>query len=288
MQEHAASLAPKMEFSRREFVVGGLATAGFALAVQPIQAQSVITTDSNGLVAGEIKIPTTDGSIPGYYARPTGDGVYPVVLVIQEIFGVHQHIQDVCRRFAKLGHLAIAPELYYRQGDVSNFKDYREIIGQVVSKVPDAQVMSDLDAAAAWAGLNHGDTTKMGVTGFCWGGRITWLYTAHNPLIRAGVAWYGQLEGEPSELKPQNPIDLVDQLNGPVLGLYAGKDRGIPLDSVNRMNSALKSSGSVSEIRVYDQSQHGFHADYRPSYDPDAAKDGWQRLQQWFRQHGAA
>ena len=215
MQEHTASFAPKMEFSLREFLVWGLATAGFALAVQPIQARSVITTDSNGLVASEISIPTTYGSIPVYYARPAGEGVYPVVLVIQEIFEVHWHIQDVCRRFAKLGHLAIAPELYYQKGDVSNFKDYLEIIGKVVSKGPDAQVMNDLDAAAAWAGLNHGDTFKMGVTGFCWGGRITWLYTAYNPLIWLGVAWYGQLEGEPSELKPQNPIDLVDQLNGP-------------------------------------------------------------------------
>ena len=158
----------------------------------------------------------------------------------------------------------------------------------MVLKVPDAQVMNDLDAAAAWAGLNHGDTFKIGVTSFCWGGRITWLYTAHNPLIWVGVAWYGQLEGEPSELKPQNLIDLVDQLNGPALGLYAGKDREFSLDSVNRMSAALKSSGSVSEIRVYDQSQHGFHADYRLSFDPEAAKDDWQRLQQWFKQHGAA
>lgn len=288
MQEQLDSLSPRTDFTRREFVATSLAVAGFALAVQPIQAQTVITTDTAGLEAGAIQIPTTDGSIPGYFARPAGDGLAPVVLVVQEIFGVHEHIRDVCRRFAKLGHFAIAPELYYRQGDVSNIADYREILSKVVSKVPDAQVMSDLDAAASWAGLHQGDTTKMAVTGFCWGGRITWLYTAHNPLIKAGVAWYGQLEGQPSELKPRNPVDLAGSLHAPVLGLYAGQDRGISQESVQRMRQALKTAGAPSEIQVYPNSQHGFHADYRPSYDPEAAQDGWQRLQQWFRQHGAA
>jgi len=286
MHEDAVSLLPKTEFTRREFVMTTLA-AGFALAVQPVSAQT-ITTDTAGLVAGEIKIPVAGGELPGYRAMPDKGGPFPVVLVVQEIFGVHEHIRDICRRFAKLGYLAVAPELYARQGDVSKLAEIKDII-PIVSKVPDAQVMSDLDAATAWAQKSgKGNTAKLGITGFCWGGRIVWLYAAHNPKLKAGVAWYGRLVGQPNELQPKNPIDLVAELKAPVLGLYGGDDQGIPLDTVERMRQALKAANNPSEIVVYPNTPHGFHADYRPSYRPEQAKDGWKRLQDWFKKYGAA
>jgi len=287
MHEDAVSLLPKIEFTRREFVVTSLA-AGFALAVQPVTAQT-ITTDATGLVAGEVKIPVADGEIPAYRAMPAKKGSFPVVLVVQEIFGVHEHIRDVCRRFGKLGYLAVAPELYARQGDVSKMTNINEIISQVVSKVPDAQVMSDLDATVAWAGKSsQGDTSRLGITGFCWGGRIVWLYAAHNPKLKAGVAWYGRLVGQSDELHPKNPIDLVPSLKAPVLGLYGGSDPGIPVETVEQMRSALKAANSPSDIIVYPDTPHGFHADYRPSYRPQQAQDGWRRLQEWFKKYGAA
>ena len=286
MHEDAVSLLPKTEFTRREFVVTSLA-AGFALAVQPVSAQT-ITTDAAGLAAGEIKIPVAGGELPGYRAVPDKGGPFPVVLVVQEIFGVHEHIRDICRRFAKLGYLAVAPELYARQGDVSKLAEIKDII-PIVAKVPDAQVMSDLDAATAWAQKSgKGNTAKLGITGFCWGGRIVWLYAAHNPKLKAGVAWYGRLVGQPNELQPKNPIDLVAELKAPVLGLYGGDDQGIPLDTVERMRQALKAANNPSEIVVYPNTPHGFHADYRPSYRPEQAKDGWKRLQDWFKKYGAA
>jgi len=286
MHEDAVSLLPKTEFTRREFVMTTLA-AGFALAVQPVSAQT-ITTDTAGLVAGEIKIPVAGGELPGYRAMPDKGGPFPVVLVVQEVFGVHEHIRDICRRFAKLGYLAMAPELYARQGDVSKLAEIKDII-PIVSKVPDAQVMSDLDAAVAWAQKSgKGNTAKLGITGFCWGGRIVWLYAAHNPKLKAGVAWYGRLVGQPNELQPKNPIDLVAELKAPVLGLYGGDDQGIPLDTVERMRQAIKAANNPSEIVVYPNTPHGFHADYRPSYRPEQAKDGWKRLQDWFKKYGAA
>jgi len=211
------------------------------------------------------------------------------VLVVQEIFGVHEHIKDICRRFAKSGHLAVAPELFARQGDVSKMPDINEIISKVVSKVPDPEVMSDLDAAVAWTQKSgKGDTSKLGITGFCWGGRIVWLYAAHNPRLKAGVAWYGRLLGQPSDLQPKNPIDLVASLKAPVLGLYGGSDQGIPVETVEKMRQALQAAGSKSEIILYPDTPHGFHADYRPSYRPEQAKDGWKRLQEWFKKYGAA
>ncbi|HME90532.1 MAG TPA: dienelactone hydrolase family protein [Myxococcaceae bacterium] len=287
MDEDLQSLGFRNEFSRREFVVTSLA-AGFAVAVQPVSAQT-ITTDANGLVAGEVKIPVAGGEIPAYRAMPASGKSFPVVLVVQEIFGVHEHIKDVCRRFAKLGQFAIAPELYARQGDVSKISDSREIMSKVVSKVPDAQVMSDLDAAVGWAGKSgKGDTSKLGITGFCWGGRIVWLYAAHNPKVKAAVAWYGRLKGEHTELQPSYPIDVAAKIKPPVLGLYGGKDQGIPLESVEEMRTALKAAGSPSEIVVYPDAPHGFHADYRPSYNKEAAQDGWKRLQAWFKKYGAA
>jgi carboxymethylenebutenolidase len=267
-------------------VVTSLAS-GFALAVQPVCAQTVITTDANGLLANEVKIPVAGGQIPGYAAMPASGGPFPTVLVIQEIFGVHEHIKDMCRRFAKLGYFAVAPALYSREGDVSGMSDIQEIISKVVSKVPDAQVASDLDATLAWAkSTGKADTAKLGVTGFCWGGRQVWLYAAHNPDVKAAVAWYGPLKRPGTDLQPKNPIDLVGQLKGPVLGLYGGADPGIPVDSIEEMKKALKAANNSSEIIIYPDTPHGFNADYRPSYRPEQAKDGWTRLQAWFKQHG--
>jgi carboxymethylenebutenolidase len=277
---------PRTHFTRREFMMTTLAT-GFAAAVQPVSASTVVTTDGKGLVAGEVKIPVKDGAIPAYRAQPEGKSGLPTVLVVQEIFGVHEHIRDICRRLAKAGYLAIAPELYARQGDVSKLTSIDDI-RPIVAKVPDAQVMSDLDAAADWAANHGGNPAKLAVTGFCWGGRITWLYAAHNPKVKAGVAWYGRLVGQPSELTPKNPIDVVKDINAPVLGLYGGADAGIPNDTVDKMRAALKAAGKKSEIQLYPDMPHGFHADYRPSYRKEAAEDGWKRLLEWFRTHGVA
>jgi len=287
MHDDLRSLLPKVDFTRREFTVTTLAV-GFALAVQPVSAQT-ITTEAKGLEAGEVKIPVGDGHIPAYRAMPAEGTAFPTVLVIQEIFGVHEHIKDICRRLARLGYLAVAPELYARQGDVSKIKDFGEIISKVVSKVPDAQVMSDLDATVAWAkATGKADTAKLGATGFCWGGRIVWLYSAHNPNLKAGVAWYGRLTGDPDDLHPKNPVDLVADLKAPVLGLYGGADQGIPVASVETMREAIKAANKPCEIVLYPDTPHGFHADYRPSYRKDKAEDGWKRLQAWFNKYGVA
>jgi carboxymethylenebutenolidase len=283
-----ASLLAEQPLTRRQVLVTTLAS-GFALAVRPVHA-ATISTDASGLLAGEVRIPTADGEIPAYRAVPAGGRTkYPVVLVVQEIFGVHEHIKDVCRRFAQAGYFAVAPEMYARQGDVAGLQDIREIMTKVVSKVPDAQVMADLDAALAWAAKTGvADPGRATVTGFCWGGRITWLYAAHNPRLKAGVAWYGRLVGEATELQPKHPVDVAAQLRVPVLGLYGGKDEGIPLDTVERMRGALASGRSKSEIVVYPDAPHGFHADYRPSYREATAKEAWQRALAWFAAHGAA
>ena len=280
------AFTPKTEYSRRDFVMTSLAS-GFAAAVLPVNAQT-ITTDTKGLRAGEVKIPVKDGQMPAYRAMPAGGKNLPVVLVVQEIFGVHEHIKDICRRFAKEGYLAIAPELYARQGDASKYADVAELVKEVVSKVPDDQVMSDLDASAAWAAKNGGNADKMAVTGFCWGGRIVWMYAAHNPRLKAGAAWYGGLVRAGSPLTPTHPIDIVPTLKVPVLGLYGGADAGIPNDTVEKMRDALKKAGSPSEIVLYADTPHGFHADYRPSYRPGEANDAWKRLLVWFRKYGAA
>jgi len=272
---------------RREFIVTHLA-AGFAVAVQPIQ-QTTIKTDSNGLIAGEIKIPVRGGEIPAYHAMPATGSSFPVTLVVQEIFGVHEHIKDMCRRFAKIGHMAIAPEMFARQGDVSKLSDINQILSTVVSKVSDEQVMSDLDAAVAWAEKSgKANTAKLGITGFCWGGRIVWMYSAHNPKLKAGVAWYGRLVGQSNPMTPKNPVDIASMIKAPVLGLYGGKDTGIPQNTVDQMRAALKAANSSSEIVVYPEAEHGFNADYRPTYNKQAAEDGWNRLQAWFKKNGAA
>jgi carboxymethylenebutenolidase len=285
MHADALSLLPKTDFTRRGFVVTTLAS-GFALAVQPVSAET-ITTSSEGLDAGEVEIAVKDGQMPAYRAMPSNGGPFPVVLVVQEIFGVHEHIKDICRRLAKLGYLAVAPELYARQGDVSKETDIQKLLSTVVNKVPDSQVMSDLDAAVAWAkSSGKGDVAKLGITGFCWGGRIVWLYAAHNSDLKAGVAWYGRLTGAADELHPKHPLDIVAELKAPVLGLYGGADTGIPVDSVEKMQKALKDANKPSEIVLYPDTPHGFYADYRPSYRRDQADDGWKRLKAWLRDHG--
>ena len=285
LKEHEKSLFPEPEPSaRRGFIVTTL-TAGFALAVQPVSAQT-IKTDTEGLEAGEVKIPAEGGLMPAYRARPDRGSNLPVVLVVHEIFGVHEYIKDVCRRLAKAGYFAVVPDLYARQGRVDNLESFEEI-RKVVGRVPDAQVLADLDAAAAWAADHGGSADKLAVTGFCWGGRIVWLYAAHQPKLKAGAAWYGQLVArQPSELQPKAPLDLVRELKAPVLGLYGEADQGIPVETVERMRRALKEAGKPGEIILYPAAPHGFHADYRPSYRKEAAEDAWKRMLAWFKQHG--
>ncbi len=273
------------EFTRRKFIATATLATGFALAVQPISAKT-ITTDAKGLIVGAVKIPVADGELPAYRAQPATGSNFPIVLVIQEIFGVHEHIQDVCRRFAKLGYVAIAPELFIRQGDVSKLSSIDQI-RPIVAKVPDAQVMSDLDATVNWAVRSaKGNAERLGITGFCWGGRITWLYAAHRPQVKAGVAWYGRLVGDATPVTPKHPIDIAASLKVPVLGLYGGKDTGIPLETVQQMQARLKTGQSQSEIIVYPDAPHAFFADYRPSYREREASEGWQRLQAWFKRQG--
>ena len=259
--------------------------AKFAAAVQPVAASTLIATDSQNLAVGEARIPVAGGELPVYWARPQANKHAPVILVVQEIFGVHEHIRDICRRLAKQGYYAIAPELYFRQGDVAKLASIDEI-RPIVAKVPDAQVLADLDAAAAWAGSQGADAERLGLTGFCWGGRIAWLYAAHQPKLKAAVAWYGRLSGDSDPLHPQNPLELAAAIKPPVLGLYAGQDQGIPLASVQQMQAALKKAGSHSRIDVYPDAPHAFHADYRPSYRKEAASDGWNKLLAWFAESG--
>lgn len=272
--------------TRRGFLISTLAT-GFALAVRPTWAATIVT-DSAGLTEGEIRIPTGEGDIPGYRAMPSEGRAFPAVLVVQEIFGVHEHIKDVCRRLAKSGYLAVAPELYARQGDVSRLSEIDEI-RKIVARVPDAQVLADLDATVAWikaSGTGH--IENLGITGFCWGGRIVWLYAAHSAQVKAGVAWYGRLVGKANELQPTQPLDIAANLKAPVLGLYGGSDQGIPLETVEQMKQALRAADSPSTIIVYPDTPHAFYADYRASYRKEAAEDGWSRLLAWFKEHGIA
>jgi len=284
----AATLGDKHmsgSLSRRGFLVTSLAT-GFALASSPLLAQA-ITTSSRGLIAGEVSVPVADGSMPAYRAMPAKPGKHPTIVVIQEIFGVHEHIKDVCRRLAKLGYYAIAPELFARQGDVSKMTDIGEILSQVVAKVPDAQVFADIDASIAFAKASgHADTRKLGTVGFCYGGRMVWLYSQHNPAVKAGVAYYGLLSGLKSDIKPKDPIDIGAELKVPVLGLYAGTDSFIPDTVVDQMRAELQKSGSGSDIVVFPGLNHGFNADYRPTYDKAAADYAWKLARDWLKDHG--
>lgn len=274
------------ELSRRGFVASSLAT-GFALSVQPVSAQT-IRTDANGLVAGEVKVPVAGGAIPAYRAMPDKSGPFPAVLVVHEIFGVHEHIKDICRRLAKLGHFAIAPELFARQGNAAAIADMHELFARIVSKVPDAEIVSDLDATAAYAkSTGKADMSRLAVTGFCWGGRIVWLYAAHNPQLKAAVSWYG-VDRAKTPLTPQNPIDVIPQLKCPVLALHGGADSNIPEALVERRQAACEAAHKVCAFKIYPGAPHSFNADYRPSYRPEAAKDGWARMLAWFKKYGAA
>ena len=266
-------------------VTAGALGIGFVAASEPVLAQA-IKTDFTGIKAGEQDIPVGSFNMPAYISRPDkASGPLPIIIVVSEIFGVHEYIADTTRRFAKLGYLAIAPEFFTRAGDPNTFGTIAEIQSNIVAKTPDAQVLADLKAAIAWAGKNGGDLKKVGVTGFCWGGRITWLYAAHNPRVKAGVAWYGRLNGPVSALNPRHAIDLAGQLKAPVLGLYGSADTGIPVAAVEKMQAALATGNAAakrSSIHVYPNAPHAFHADYRPSYREAEAKDGWQRMLRWF------
>jgi carboxymethylenebutenolidase len=272
---------------RRAFLKVALGTS-FAAATLPVAAQSVIKTDTAGLSAGTVNLDVNGQAVPAYYAQPAGKSNLPVILVVSEIFGVHEHITDVARRFAKHGYLAIAPDLFVRQGDPTKVPNIADLMKNIISKTPDAQVMEDLDAAVAWAKQHGGNIDKLGITGFCWGGRITWLYSAHNPHVKAGVAWYGRLVGDSTPITPKHPIDIAPTLKVPVLGLYGAKDTGIPLESVEKMKAALAKGSSKSTFVVYPDAGHAFHADYRPSYVEADAKDGFARALAWFKEHGIA
>ena len=285
--EELDSLVPPHAIDRRGFVKTSLG-AGFAAAVLPVWAQT-ITTDTRGLTAGEVMIPVAGGELPAYRAMPAAGKNLSVVLVVQEIFGVHEHIKDVCRRFAKAGFMAIAPELYARQGDPAKFSDVPTLVRDLVSKVPDAQVMADLDATVAWAAGNTGDPGSVGITGFCWGGRITWLYLAHNPKVSAGVPWYGRLVGNATPNTPLHPIDVAASIRQPVLALYGGADTGIPNETVYRMMAALQTAGNKSsQLVLYKDAPHAFHADYRPTYRKEAADDAWRRTVAWLRSNASS
>jgi carboxymethylenebutenolidase len=265
--------------------------AGYAATAMPIMAQTAIKTPSDGLTVGEVTINVGGFKMPAYRAAPAGKTNLPVVLVVQEIFGVHEYIADTARRFARAGYLAIAPELFARQGDPTEYGEMAKLLAEVVSKVPDAQVMGDLDAAVQWAGANGGNVQKVGITGFCWGGRITWLYAAHSKNVKAGVAWYGRLVGQASAMTPKHPVDVAAGLNGPVLGLYGSADTGIPLDTVDKMKAALATgtaAARASQFVVYPEAPHAFHADYRPTFRKEPAEDGWKRALEWFGKHGVA
>ena len=263
---------------------------GYAATAMPIMAQTAIKTSAEGLKTGQTSYEVNGFKVPAYFAAPEGKTNLPVVLVIQEIFGVHEYIADTCRRFAKAGYLAIAPELYARQGNPTQYTEIAKLIAEVVNKVPDAQVMADLDGAVKWAGANGGNADKVAITGFCWGGRITWLYAAQGP-VKAGVAWYGRMVGTPNDLMPKNPIDLAAAMRAPVLGLYGEKDSGIPLDTLDKMKAALatgNAASKASQFVVYPDAPHAFHADYRPSYRKEAAEDGFKRCVEWFKANGVA
>jgi carboxymethylenebutenolidase len=290
IQEEFDCLVPSREFSRRDFVRTSVGS-GFAAAVLPVAAQTVVKTDTTGLIAGEVTIPVGNFKMPAYRAAPANKPNAPVILVVSEIFGVHEHIADVARRFAKLGYFAVAPELFVRQGDAKAYSDVPKLIAEVVSKASDAQVTGDLDATVAWAKAQGAATQKLGITGFCWGGRITWLYAAHSPALKAGVAWYGRLVGAASANNPKHPVDLASSLKAPVLGLYGGQDSGIPMSTVAAMQEALANGSPAarrSKFVVFPDAPHAFHADYRPSYRKPAAEEGWALALDWFKKHGVA
>lgn len=290
IQQELDCLVPQRDFSRRDFVRTSVGS-GFAAAVLPVAAQTAIKTGTDGLLAGEVTIPVGDFKMPAYRAAPLNRRNAPMVLVVSEIFGVHEYIADVARRLARQGYFAVAPELFVRQGDAQSYGEISKLITEVISKVSDQQVIGDLDATVAWARGQGAGVDRLGITGFCWGGRIVWLYAAHSPLLQAGVAWYGRLQGDISANNPKRAIDLAGQLRAPVLGLYGGQDTGIPTASVAAMQEALAQGSPAarrSKFVVFPDAPHAFHADYRSSYRKAAAEEGWQLALQWFKTHGVA
>jgi carboxymethylenebutenolidase len=279
------SLLPKVPFDRRSFLVSS-AASGFALTAGPLMAQTMIVTPIDGLVGGDIKIPTAGGDMPGYYAAPAKPGKYPVILVVGEVWGVHEHIKDVVRRLAKAGYFAVANEPYWKLGDVAKMTDIKEVVATAL-KLTDEQAFNDLDATVRWAEKQpKANVKRLGITGFCIGGRMVWMYAAHSKAIDAGVAWYGSLGAR--GVQTATPIDVTDKLNAPVLGLYGGADQGIPQEQVERLRAGLLAFGKDKEsiIHVYPDTGHAFNADYRPSYRKAAADDGWKRMLAWFKKHG--
>ncbi len=282
------ALVPGTGHGSRRTALQWMVGAGYAAAAAPLVAQTAIRTPADGLTAGDVLIDAQGFKLPAYRAAPAGRSGLPVVLVIQEIFGVHEYIADTCRRLAQAGYLAIAPELFARQGDPMEYGELARLMSELVAKVPDAQVLDDLDATVRWAAQHGGNADKVAITGFCWGGRITWLYAARGP-VKAGVAWYGRLTGQASDMNPRQPIDVAGQLKAPVLGLYGGADSGIPLATVEQMKAALAkgpAAARASEFVVYPDAPHAFHADYRASFRQQPAEDGWRRMLQWFERHG--
>lgn len=288
LHNDAAALLPGTGSASRRKALGLMLGAGYAAAAAPLMAQTAIETPSEGLEVGEVSYPSGGFQMHAYRAAPKGRTGLPVILVVSEIFGVHEYIADVCRRLAHAGYLAIAPDLFERQGDPMSYGELARLMSEVVAKVPDAQVMGDLDATVQWAGSHGGDAGRVGITGFCWGGRITWLYAAHAP-VKAAVAWYGRLAGQDNPLQPAQPLALAGKIQAPVLGLYGGKDEGIPLATIEQMKAALAkgpAAARAAQFVVYPDAPHAFHADYRASYRKEAAEDGWKRALAWFADHG--
>ena len=271
--------------SRRGFMTASAAVAaGYTLAAGPVRAD-VIKTDTEGLEAGDAKIKVSDGEMPGYFAKPKGASNPPVVLVAMEIFGLHEYIKDVTRRLAKLGAFAVAPDYYFRKGDLTKIADIKDLLPLVNAK-PDQELLSDLDATVAWAKAQGGNTARLGIIGFCRGGRTVWEYAAHNPALKAGVSFYGPPVDPPNPLWPKSPTQLAAQMKAPVLGLYGEADTGIPVASVEALKAALADNKKKAEFKIYPGAPHGFHADYRASYRKEAAEDAWKQMQAWFKAYG--
>ncbi len=277
------SVLHRYPMARRGLLTGGF-TAGLTLATARVEAQT-ITTDTQGLVTGDVEVRTADGHMPAYFARPDGSGPFPLVLVNEEVFGVHHYIMDVCRRLAKLGKMAVAPDIYARSGDLGKISDVKKIFA-IVAATPDAQMLSDLDAAVVWAEANGGDAKRLGVIGFCRGGRTTWLYAEHNRALRAAVAFYGPVSTPTNPVQPDTALELAGYLHCPLLGLYGGKDPSIKRADVEAAAARARAAGQAVEIVYYADAGHGFHADYRPSYVAKDAKDAWARAMAWFQAYG--
>ena len=283
IEDFRANLPPPEKLSRRGFVATSLAT-GLAVSAQPAAAQTAIVTDTQGLTAGEVQIPTPDGNMLAYRAKPADGQRFATVIVVHDVFGAHEYPRDVCRRLAKLGYQAIVPELFVRQGNVRTAGDIQAVLA-LVNRKSYGEMMSDLDATARFAVADGGEQGRLGITGFCWGGRAVWLYSAHNKAVKAGVSWYGHLGLPVNDVMTRNPLAVVNDVAAPVLGLYGAADASIPLVDIERAHGALRNAGKTTDFHLYPGAGHAFHADNRPSYNEAAAKDGWNKMQAWFARH---